>query len=54
MPIHIDEVVAEVAPPPAPASEAAPAGESGPAAKPDDLARVLAELAWREERCHAD
>lgn len=54
MPIHIDEFVAEVTPPPAPAREPEAAPESS--AQPDAgaLAHALALLAWREARSHAD
>jgi hypothetical protein len=54
MPISIDEVVTEVAPPPAPAREESPARETPAGIDPADLARALEHLAWRAERVKAD
>lgn len=55
MPINIDEVVTEIAPPPAPSSAAAaPAGADPVAPDPVALAQLLAQLAWRAARVAAD
>lgn len=55
MPINIDEVVTEIAPPPAPASDAtAPAALDPVAPDPVALAQLLAQLAWRAARVAAD
>jgi len=55
MPISIDEVVTEIAPPPAPV-EAATAEPAAVPATPDPLvlARLLDHLAWRGARVAAD
>ena len=53
MPVHIEELVADIAPPapePEPPARAEPPPEPASAA----VARALAELAWREARCRAD
>jgi hypothetical protein len=54
MPISIDEVVTEVAPPAAPAREDAPPSGAAMAPDPVALARTLEQLAWRAERVAAD
>ena len=55
MPINIDEVITEVAPPPAPSSDAAaPAVVDPVAPDPVALAQLLAQLAWRAARVAAD
>lgn len=54
MPIRIDEVLTEIAPPAAPAREVPAASESAVAPDPAALARALEQLAWRAERVKAD
>lgn len=55
MPIHIDEVVTEIAPPPAPTSDTpAPAAPAPLAPDPVALGQLLAQLAWRAARVAAD
>ena len=55
MPINIDEVVTEIAPPPAPANDAAASASPDPVAPdPVALAQLLAQLAWRAARVAAD
>ena len=55
MPINIDEVVTEIAPPPAPVSDAAaPAAPDPVAFDPVALGQLLAQLAWRAARVAAD
>ena len=55
MPINIDEVVTEIAPPPAPTSDAAAPAAPDPAAlDPVALGHLLAQLAWRAARVAAD
>ena len=55
MPINIDEVVTEIAPPPAsPSDAAAPAAPEPVAPDPVALGQLLAQLAWRAARVAAD
>lgn len=55
MPINIDEVVTEIAPPPASSSDAAaPAVPEPVAPDPVALGQLLAQLAWRAARVAAD
>lgn len=56
MPINIDEVVTEIAPPPAMVNDT-PAESAAPdqvAPDPVALAQLLAQLAWRAARVAAD
>lgn len=53
MPVHIEELVADIAPP-APQAEPPARNETPPEPETERVARALAELAWREARCRAD
>ena len=54
MPINIDEVVTEIAPPPAPVSDAAAPAAAPAVPDPVALGQMLAHLAWRAARVAAD
>lgn len=55
MPINIDEVVTEIAPPPAMVNDTPVEPAAAPAAPdPVALAQLLAQLAWRAARVAAD